>query len=272
MIQSLLIGQLVWNLPLLFGLIGIAAFYGLLVLRFTDGSLLSKQPLFFLLSLGLLYITIGSPLTKISHLSFSLHMIQMSIFYFVIPPLFLLGIPNALFQFRPKIRFIHPSINKMSTARNSLVIFSILLFIYHFPIVLTFILQHPLFHKSYTTLLFCLAVGMWWPIVTPDPAQRLCPDRRKRYAFLSGMLLMPACSLFIFSAFLDGTSNPLLAQLTAHLCGPDGTLMGILPSPFNTKTDQIAAGFFMLGIHKCALLATGRIRDQDKKGQTSTGS
>ena len=79
----LLAGLLSWNTPLLAGIISIAVVYGCLVRHSTP----NKQPHFFFLGLSLLYLTIGSPLSTISHLFFSSHMVQMSILFFYCPTL-----------------------------------------------------------------------------------------------------------------------------------------------------------------------------------------
>ncbi|WP_369293410.1 cytochrome c oxidase assembly protein, partial [Alkalihalophilus pseudofirmus] len=52
-----------------------------------------RQPFLFFSSLILFYLTTGSPFAALSHLTFSSHMVQMSILFFIFPPLFLLGIP-----------------------------------------------------------------------------------------------------------------------------------------------------------------------------------
>lgn len=253
--------DLTWNKPLLLCVIGIAVLYALFVNRLKDIKMYHKQPLFFFLSLGLLYLTIGSPLTMISHLSFSLHMIQMSILYFIVPPIFLLGIPSQLFQRILKTPIANKIISKRFLApKLSLVVFAVLFLMYHLPAVLTVFTQNSLAHNGYICLLLILSFSMWWPIVSPDPQQRLCDGQKKRYVFLSGVLLMPACLLFVFSALLDGANNPFLTQITALLCMPSQSIsIHILPPPFNTKYDQAMAGFIMLGIHKMSLMAAIRL-------------
>ncbi|WP_370221759.1 cytochrome c oxidase assembly protein [Cytobacillus sp.] len=254
----LLEDQFMWNTPLLLGLMGIAVLYVLAATRLADIKMYHKQPLFFFFSLGLLYLTIGSPLTVISHLSFSLHMIQMSIIYFIVPPLFLLGIPSHLFH--RKISMVNKISKWFFTPKISLIVFAVLFLMYHLPAVLNVFSQNPIVHNGYIYLLLVLSFSMWWPIVSPDLKQRLCEGRKQRYAFLSGVLLMPACLLFVFSAFIDGANNPFLTQITSHLCIPSQSIsLTILPPPFNTNYDQATAGFIMLGIHKAALMATTRL-------------
>jgi cytochrome c oxidase assembly factor CtaG len=260
----LLEDQFMWNTPLLMSLTGIAVLYVLAVTRLTDIKMHHKQPLLFFFSLSLLYVTIGSPLSAISHLSFSLHMIQMSILYFIVPPIFLLGIPSHLFQW--KISMVNKISKWIITPKISLIVFAILFLMYHLPAVLNVFSQNPFVHNGYIYVLLILSFSMWWPIVSPDLKKRLSEGRKKRYVFLSGVLLMPSCLLFVFSALIDGANNPFLTQLTSHLCLPSQSIsLNILPPPFNTNYDQAMAGFIMLGIHKAALKVTARLGTEESE-------
>ena len=215
-------------------------------MNFTKGKIQPKQPILFFLGLGLLYVTIGSPISTISHLSFSLHMIQMSMLYFIIPPLLILGIPDSLLPISTRINklFLPPS--------AALYTFAILFLLYHMPVILAFLSQHSNVHNSYLLVLLYTSFSMWRPIVN---------GQDKRYAMLSGLLLLPACILFIFNASLGEVNNPLLAQMTATLCftPSEFSSFNLLPTSFNTRFDQITAGFLMLGMHKFALFVTVRL-------------
>lgn len=254
--EVLLDGQLIWNLPLLVGLVCVVIIYYVLLTRTTQLNLLHLKPLLFVVGVGLLYLLIGSPLKPISHLSFSFHMIQMSLLYFMIPPLILLGIPESMFQRvvdRPQLKRI---CRFRLSPQMALYAFALLFLMYHIPAVLSLLSEHSFSQNGYLFLLFVLAFGMWWPIVSPDKTQRLSKERMKRYAFLSGWLIMPACLFFIVTAFLDGLSNPFLAELSAHICMPASSSFSLLPPPFNTKYDQVMAGVSMLGLHKVGLMMT----------------
>src|SRR5699024_5347963 len=74
----------------------------------------------------------GSPLAAISHFSFSLHMIQMSILYFIIPPIFLLGIPEPLFRQLGKVPIIKKRRTFIFSPIISLFILSGLFLLYYF--------------------------------------------------------------------------------------------------------------------------------------------
>lgn len=259
-IEVLLRDQFMWSTSLFAGITVIAAIYSWLVYRLTEQKIYHKQPLLFFFSLSLLYITLGSPITALSHLSFSLHMVQMSILFFVIPPILILGIPNRLLHRIIHIRGVNLILKGLRQSRIALFIFAILFLLYHIPVILNILSQHAYFHNGYLFLLLTLSFSLWWPLVSPLPEHRFHSNKRKKYVFLSGMLLMPACLLFIFSAFIDGINNPFMTQLMVHLCIPSEAIsFNILPPPFNTKYDQASAGILMLGIHKLSLIATGKV-------------
>ncbi|WP_255259870.1 cytochrome c oxidase assembly protein [Lentibacillus sp. CBA3610] len=226
----------------------------------------SKQILLFFLALGLFYVVVGTPLSTISHFSFSLHMMQMSILYFIIPPLLLLGIPYRLYQQAWKNTVLKRFSKLNFSPKLSLFIFSLLFLLYHLPVTLNILAQNTYSHNIYLLLLFVLAFFMWLPIASPNPKQRFSRWHMKRYTFLSGVVIMPACMLFIVNAFIDGMNNPFASQLTAQLCVPPqtGSVNILLPYPFNTEYDQIAAGILMLGVHKFGLKLSFRLGNEER--------
>lgn len=257
--------QLVWNLPLFIFLVGIAFVYSYLLKSFTTIRLYQKQPQFFFLSLSLLFLIIGSPLSAFSHLSFSLHMIQMSILFFIVPPIMLLGIPYSMFK---KAITIIPMVKRISRLflppKYALFLFAFLFLMYHLPGIMKVLSQNSLIQNGFLFLLFILSFSMWWPIVSPDPKQRFSKKKKKRYAFLNGVILMPACILFIFNALIVGMDNPFLTQMTAYLClPPQNEPLNLLPSPFNTKFDHIMSGILMLGMHKFGIMLSFRVGNSE---------
>lgn len=254
-IEFLLTGQMRWNWPMIVILFIVIAMYVRSIRIYTELRLRSLEPILFISSAVLLSIVVASPLAVLSHLSFSLHMIQMSILYFIIPPLLLLGIPKELF-----VKLLDLSrIKRLPTPRHApivvLSLFAVLFLLYHLPFMLVVLVSIPVLQNTYLLLLFILSFGMWWPMVSPNSSTKLSVDEMKRYAMLSGYFLLPACLLFILTAFIDGGNNPLLNQLSVHLCLPPSLgSSDLLPSPFNTKYDQALSGFLMLGLHKASLL------------------
>ncbi|MCF3942667.1 cytochrome c oxidase assembly protein [Oceanobacillus alkalisoli] len=267
--EILLYGELVWNFPLLAILAGILFLYFYILKRYTTVKLYRKPPVLFLLSICLLYFTIGSPLSAFSHLSFSLHMFQMSILYFIIPPLLLAGIPPQFFETIHPNRTIKWIGSIFLPAKFALILFSFLFLIYHLPVAMSLFSQYPIVQNGLLFFLFFLSFNLWWPVLSPIPEQRLYKERKKRYLFLSGILLMPACTIFIAQALIDGAQHPFLHQLSAQLCFPPEAMdLNILPPFFHTKYDQVIAGSLMLGIHKLGMVLSSRlVPDVEEEGQ-----
>lgn len=249
-----LIGQPPWSISLLAVLVCLACCYVLLVRYYAGIRLARREPFLFSIGLLLFYLSVGSPFGIISHFSFSLHMIQMSILFFIIPPLVLLGIPEELFMKVVNIPKLQWMKRLHFPPQIALYVFAGLLLLYHLPFILTFLSKNSLLQNGFITGLFLLSFAMWWPIASPDTKRRLDKKGMKRYAMISGYVLLPACLFFILAALIGQMDNPLLAQLTAHLCIPTtSNTFTLLPPPFNTKFDQFMAGFIMLGLHKLGL-------------------
>jgi len=219
----------------------------------------------FSIGLWLLFFTIGSPLLALSHLSFSFHMIQMSIVFFIIPPLILFGIPYQLYSKPIRSLVIKRLRSILPESKTALLIFAILFLLYHIPYLLQIITKYELFQKTYVIILFLLAFRMWWPVATSDPEQRLIGEKRKKYLLESSWYITPACLMFIISALIDGMNNPFLGQAATHLCLPPDSTIQVLPSPFNTRYDQMIAGIAMMGLHKFSLFATNKLQITPEK-------
>lgn len=253
----LLEGKIVWNIPLFVSLLSLALVYAWFISRKTTLKLYQHQPLLFFLGLSLLYVTYGSPLSAFGHLSFSAHMFQMSILYFMVPPLLLLGMSNLPLPGRISSHLVKMLSKLIVKPVVTLTSFAILFFFYHLPMVLTTLSKTPLMQYGYILFLFFLSLAMWWPIIAPTHQEHFNPEQKKRYALLSGVLLLPSCLLFILNSLLDGMSNPFLAQLTVMLCLPaQFNAFDLLPFSFNTRLDQFMGGVLMLGMHKIGLALT----------------
>lgn len=259
MITALLADQLTWNIPLLVLTILLTSMYILYVKRNPSPNTKFVQPILFLIGIWLLYFIIGSPLLALSYLSFSLHMIQMSFLFFIIPPLILLGIPESFYE-KVEASPLKKKMNAMIlTPKLALISFAVLFLLYHLPNVLSVITDYPGLQKTYVILLFLLSFRMVWPIASPNPRDRFLTDKRKKYLWQSSMYIMPACMIFIISALLGSMNNPFLGEVATHLCLPADRTIQVLPAPFNTKYDQMLAGVFMIGLHKIGLMVTCKL-------------
>ncbi|WP_343782461.1 cytochrome c oxidase assembly protein [Virgibacillus salarius] len=252
-IEMLLVGQQ-WNIPLLCALILIVIGYILLFIKKRLTINTKSQPILLIFSLCLFYLTIGSPLSAISHFNFSFHMIQMSIVYFIIPPLFIRSSPKLHVRTRNSFLGIQIRLNMKLLTISALLLFAILFFLYHLPVVMQFIFKYPMIRIPYLVILFILAFFMWWPLASTKAKIYFDQKQKRKFVLLSAMILMPACMIFIISALFNGMHHPFLNQVTTQLCIPPTVEQtSVVPFSFNTRIDQGIAGFSMLGIHKIGL-------------------
>jgi putative membrane protein len=156
------------------------------------------KALFFVIGLLCFYIGQGSPIAFYSHQLFSVHMLQMSILYFVVPPLILLGIPVPFLQKILKNRAIRAFL-----VPNTLVaafVFNLMLSMYHLPVIFNYVMNHMVWHEICHFILLATSFQMWWPILAPlQEYNRLVPLRRLGYIIVTGLLLTPACMMIIGS-------------------------------------------------------------------------
>ncbi|GKV67685.1 cytochrome c oxidase assembly factor CtaG [Sporosarcina sp. NCCP-2716] len=190
----------------------------------------NRQVTTFLTGMVLLYIVKGSPMDLMGHILFSVHMAQMAMLLLVIAPLFIMGIPNFLWQkvfSYPKVAAV---IRFFTKPVISLMLFTLMFSLNHYPLVLdTIKLSLPL-HTAFTLTLFASALFLWWPIFNTLPGEpKLHGLKKIGYVILSAILLTPACSLIIFADVpVYETYNSGEAWLKAMaLCVPAGTLSGL---------------------------------------------
>lgn len=255
MLKTYLATQMSWNFPLLFFLISLSIFYSFICMLLRKKTIPPIQPILFFTGIILLFTLVGSPLLSISYLSFSLHMIQMSIIFFIVPPLLLLGIPKVEMNSNRFTKMIHTLYLRPLYA---LIAFAILFLLYHFPIIFTFLSQDSFWQKTYLLVLFILAIFMWAPIATNW--RKKDTMNQQKFKKLSSLLIMPACVFFMISALMQNMNNSYMSDIAAVICFP-ADYFQILPSPFNTKYDQMASGIFMISIHKLGIVVTSKLHD-----------
>lgn len=195
-----------------------------------EDVLTERQMFYFLLAMLLLYIVKGSPLDLMSHIMFSAHMTQMAILYLIIPPLFIISIPNWLWREMLDGRRRQVIISFFTRPLIALFFFNILFSLYHLPLVFDFIKSNMVLHAGYTTLLFMTAIFMWFPLVNQLPEREsLSGVKKVAYIFGSGMLMTPACALIIFasSPIYSTFTNPESWANAMRLCVPSSTLSSL---------------------------------------------
>lgn len=184
-----------WNLTL-----NIFFFFICLVYLVVVKSMHGWRKNCFLLSMIFYYISFGSPITLLAHELFSVHMLQMSLMYFIVPPFLLLGLPPVFLRRIFAIRSIKHVIMFCTKPLISLFLFNGLISLYHVPLIFNIIMSKMAFHIISHIILFFASLCMWWPILAPLPEMnRLKPLYRIGLIFANGILLTPACAIITFT-------------------------------------------------------------------------
>lgn len=213
-----------------------------------------KQASVFLLVLVLIYALLGSPIDLLGHIMFSVHMTVMATLYLVVPPLFIISIPNWLWRKFLSLRMIRVCFRFLTMPLIALLVFNGLFSFYHIPLIFDVVKTSMTLHTIYTVVLFVTAVCMWWPLVNQlEEHQDFSGLKRIGYVFANGILLTPACALIIFAnhSIYETYSNPLVWAQAMELCVPASTLANLNltgPEMFNTMPlldDQKTGGVIM---------------------------
>jgi len=194
-----------WSPYFLLILLALTAAYFLITItfrsKFQDSEpLTGKQAALFLTAMILLYAIKGSPLDLMGHLMFYIHGITMVILVLLIPPLFILSIPQWLWRSILQLKMIKPLFKLFTKPVVALLLFNGFFSFYHIPIIFDHIMQNRYYHGGYSILLFLLSVCMWWSLISPlSEYQPLSGIKKVAYLFANSMLITPACALIIFS-------------------------------------------------------------------------
>lgn len=223
--------------------------------RFKNSEPLTKrQAIYFYIGMTALYVIKGSPVDLMGHLMFYAHMTQMAILYLVVPPLVILGIPQWIWRAVINYKWIKPFFNFLTKPLIALILFNGVFSIYHIPDVFDIVKTDMMLHTVYTTVLFLLALFMWWPILNELPEMDTLGGLKKvGYVFANGVLLTPACALIIFAdnPMYTTYSDPNAWAQALQLCVPSATLASLNlsgPEMFNSMSlihDQQLGGVIM---------------------------
>ncbi len=170
--------------------------------RFADSEPVeTKHQLYFWLGILSWYIAEGSPLAYYGHhYYFSLHMLQQSILYLVMPPLLLIGLPGWLL--RPALQGIWAKrfMRFMTNPILALFMFNFIFSVYHIPFIMDTLMANTVLLAAYRAVFLIAAFQLWFPVFCPLPEySQMSELKRMAYIFLNGVLLTPACALIIFA-------------------------------------------------------------------------
>ncbi|MCD1259700.1 cytochrome c oxidase assembly protein [Paenibacillus athensensis] len=187
-----------------------------------------SQKLSFYTGLVLFYIGQGSPINFIGHhYLFSVHMLQQTMLFLIVPIFIWLGTPERLFQSLLRSKVFKALFHFFTRPFIALFLFNILFSIYHLPLVMNALMANELMYFGYHIVLFASAFAMWYPVFPVVRDERELSDLKKMaYTFGNGILLTPACALIIFA---DSVIYDMYQNVTipfAHLSTLDDQQLG----------------------------------------------
>ncbi|WP_253286658.1 cytochrome c oxidase assembly protein [Virgibacillus sp. MSJ-26] len=190
---------------------------------------------YFYTGLVLLYLLHGSPFSIIAdHYLFSALMLQMSLTYFVVVPLLIIGLPFKWFKKYAWNHKLRLSIKVAGHPWLTLVIFSGMFTVYFIPSVFNVIHASIILTLTVKIVMLVYAFFMWWAIINPvRRLNDLAPLVRIGYIFFASLALMPIGFFF-------------LLVLTAHYPAYQGTVGDIFPVMTAVYDQQLAGGLLKL--------------------------
>jgi len=195
----------------------------------------SGREKFFYTGIVLLYLLHGSPFSIIAdHYLFSALMTQMSLTYFVIVPLLIIGLPFKWFKKYAWNHKLRLSIKIAGHPWLTLIFFSGMFTVYFIPSVFNVIHASVILSFVIKTIMFVYAFFMWWAIINPvRRLNELSPLVRIGYIFFASLALMPIGFFF-------------LLVLTAHYPAYQETVGEVFPVMTAVYDQQLAGGVLKL--------------------------
>ena len=244
-------------------LIGVLVFFTVLYFLITtkwrkdfkySEPLKKGEAISFVFAMIMLYVIIGSPIDLMSHIMFTMHMVQMAFLLLFIPIFFIIGIPNWLWKVVINLPYVKPVFHFMTRPIFAVFFFVFMFSIYHLPVVLDYIKLDETAHGIYTFVLFMSALLMYWPLLNTVEGEPAMKDINKFfYIIANAILITPSCALIIFSstAFYATYTDGDTWMKAMALCVPSTTLQGLTlsgPELFTNMTpleDQQLGGVIM---------------------------
>lgn len=195
----------------------------------------------FLLSMFALWLAEGTPIHALSEqFLFSVHMFQHILMALVLPPLFIMGLPNWLLRPLFRVRYVLPVARVLTHPVVAIVLFNGIYSAWHLPGAYQAALYNHNMHFVQHLILVFTSILMWWPLLSrsedlpplPGPAQLI-------YLFFVSVAQIATYGYITFNNTLlydfyarapriDGIS-PMQDQLMAGIVMKLGSMLVFVP-------------------------------------------
>ncbi len=155
----------------------------------------------FLTGSALLLATLNGPLHDLADdYLFSAHMVQHLVLTLIIPPLWLVGIPDWLVRAALRVRGVRPVARALTHPLIAFGAYNIVIVLWHMPVFYESALEHHNLHILEHLMFIATAVMLWWPAVDPAPElSRMGPPMRLFYLFAVGIPMSVVAALITMS-------------------------------------------------------------------------
>jgi len=212
-----------WEPTVLAGMLALAGGY---VWLLRGGSAAAWSPMarvYFAGGLLMLFLALSSPIdTGGDHYLFSLHMVQHLLLAMIVPPLFLLGLPESWSGLR-RIR-VSPLLANIA--------FNLVLTVWHLPFLYEATLRNEPLHVFEHLSFLAVGVLFWWPILIPATGRGMTAIGKMAYLTFAGV---PPTILGLAFILSPTVLYPFYAA------APRVT-------PLSPLDDQLVAGLVMFGL------------------------
>ena len=149
-----------------------------------------RQKITFVAAVLLLWAASDWPMHDISEeYLYGAHMIQHLLITLVVPPLFLLSVPEWLARL-----IVSPDgttgvwVRRLTRPVAAAVLFNLLVALTHFTAVVNFSVENGVFHYFVHLIIFSAALLMWMPVASPLPELRISHPGQMMFLFLNSVL------------------------------------------------------------------------------------
>jgi putative membrane protein len=221
---SLSLSSWTWEPTVLAGVLALGGGYVWLLRGGSQGTWSAMARIYFAAGLLTLFLALASPIDVAGdHYLFSMHMLQHLLLAMIVPPLLLLGLPEA-FQAFDRVR-VSPLLANVG--------FNVVLAVWHLPFLYEATLRNQQLHVLEHLSFLAAGVLFWWPIMVPA-GQRFAMSAIGKIAYL-GFAGVPPTILGLAFILSPVVIYPFYAA------APRVT-------PLSPLGDQLVAGLIMFGL------------------------
>ena len=181
----------------------LAAYYHIIV-RWrpaTEPHVPAMQQLSFIGGTVLLFLSLNGPIHDLSdNFLFSAHMIQHLIITLIVPPLWLMGLPE--WALRPVLRrtSLHATARALTGPIVAFLVYNVVFVGWHFPAMYNWALVDHNVHILQHMMFIGAAMLLWWPIVDPIPElSRMQAPVRLLYMAVLGIPMSIVSAIITFA-------------------------------------------------------------------------